>query len=91
MRSSCKKSCNVCRKYRSSPSFPLRFALLLLFFFHILPLCFAIFFFSYVFPGVKKCPQITDELTDYNIIVFLSKTTQKGPEVSELATVFSLS
>ena len=44
MRSSCKKSCNVCRKYSSSPSFPLRFALLLLLL--LLLLLFFTFFLS---------------------------------------------
>ena len=81
MRTSCKKSCNVCRKYHSSPSFPLQCALLslllLLFFFFTFFFSVLQFFFSYVCPGVKKYPQLTDELTDYNIIVFLFKTTQR--------------
>ena len=82
MRTSCKKSCNVCRKYHSSPSFPLQCALLsllllLLLFFFTFFLSVLQFFFSYVCPGVKKYPQLTDELTDYNIIVFLFKTTQR--------------
>ena len=45
MRSSCKKSCNICRKYSSSPSFQLRFALLLLLLFFIFFLFVYLLFF----------------------------------------------
>ena len=81
MRTSCKKSCNVCRKYHSSPSFPLQCALLslllLLYFFSLSSSLFCNFFFRMSAQVLKKYPQLTDELTDYNIIVFLFKTTQR--------------